>query len=210
MKRQPTERQLSGRNLRTLMCGVDVKLRISLKRRIKVRREIKGSGYHPLFFVPYIQMTHPLIPKIIEIATPVAQTLGLEVVGAVFQTNKNPPVLRVDVRNLNSDTSLDDCERMSRALEEALDASETIESSYVLEISSPGISRQLTTDREFISFKGFAAIVKTYAPYKESKEWRGRLQGRDEKAVYLNQKGRTIAIPRELIAKVQLDESQAI
>ena len=53
-------------------------------------------------------MTNSLIPPTIEIATPVAQSLSLEVVGAVFQTNKNPPVLRLDVRNLHKDTSLDD------------------------------------------------------------------------------------------------------
>ncbi|MFW6358339.1 MAG: ribosome maturation factor RimP [Chroococcales cyanobacterium] len=151
-------------------------------------------------------MTHPLIPQIIELATPIAEELGLEVVDAVFQTNKRPPVLRVDVRNRSGDTGLDDCERMSRALEEQLDATESIPDAYVLEISSPGISRQLTTDREFISFKGFSVIVKTYAPYQDQKEWRGRLQGRDDEALYLNQKGRTISIPRSLVAKVQLEE----
>jgi ribosome maturation factor RimP len=150
-------------------------------------------------------MNHPLIPHIIELATPVAQELGLEVVGAVFQTNKSPRVLRVDIRNLETDTSLDDCEKMSRALEEKLDAAGTLEGSYVLEISSPGISRELTTDREFISFKGFSVIVKTFAPYQDREEWRGKLQGRDEEAVYINQKGRAIAIPRQLVVKVQLD-----
>ena len=158
------------------------------------------------FFYCINSMTNPLIPPIIEIAEPIAQELGLEIVGAVLQTNQNPPVLRVDVRNLEKDTSLDDCEKMSRSLEAALDASDIIEGSYVLEISSPGISRQLASDREFISFKGFAVVVKTYAPYQEKKEIRGRLQGRDEKAIYLNQKGRAIAIPRELVAKVQLED----
>ncbi len=151
-------------------------------------------------------MTNPLIPQIIDLATPVAQKLGLEVVGAVFQTNKKPPVLRLDVRNPHADTSLDDCERMSRALEETLDASEIIESSYVLEISSPGISQQLTTDRDFITFKGFGVTVTSDTPYQERQEWRGKLQGRDEKAIYLNQKGRAITIPRQLVTKVQLDD----
>ncbi len=149
-------------------------------------------------------MTHPLIPQIIEIATPVAKSLGLEVVEAIFHTDKSPPTLRVDVRNLNHDTGLDDCERMSYALEEALDQQDLIPGSYVLEISSPGVARQLTSDREFIVFKGFEVIVKTYAPYQNHKEWQGKLQRRDEKAIYLNQKGRTIAIPRELVAHIQL------
>lgn len=150
-------------------------------------------------------MTHPLIPQILELATPIAKRLGLEVVGAVFQTNKRPPVLRIDVRNLQTDTSLDDCEKMSRALEEQLDATQAIPDAYVLEISSPGTSRQLLSDREFIAFKGFPILIKTFSPYEGQKEWRGQLQGRDDQTVYLNQKGRAIAIPREVIAKVQLD-----
>jgi len=153
-------------------------------------------------------MAHPLIPQIIELATPVAEQLQLEVVGAVFHTNQNPPVLRVDIRNPQQDTGLEDCERMSRALETALDEANIIPDAYVLEISSPGISRQLTTDREFISFKGFAVIVTTSPPYDGQQEWTGQLIRRDESTLYLNQKGRAIAIPRPLVSKVQLNERQ--
>lgn len=151
-------------------------------------------------------MAHPLIPKIIEIATPVGETLGLDVVGAVFHTNQSPPVLRIDIRNLQEDTGLDDCERMSRALEAALDEANVIPDAYVLEVSSPGISRSLSSDREFISFKGFAVIVSTSEPYEGQKEWKGQLVRRDDTAVYINQKGRAIAIPQALITRVQLDE----
>jgi ribosome maturation factor RimP len=151
-------------------------------------------------------MTHPLVPQILELATPVAAELGLEVVGAVFHTNQRPPVLRVDIRNPIQDTGLDDCERMSRALEASLDAAEIIPDAYVLEISSPGISRQITTDREFISFKGFPVIISTSPPYEGQQEWIGQLVRRDETAVYLNQKGRVVEIPRTQITRVQLDE----
>ncbi|NJL82450.1 MAG: ribosome maturation factor RimP [Chloroflexaceae bacterium] len=153
-------------------------------------------------------MTHPLIPEILDLAEPIAAELGLEVVEAVFQTNRKPPILRVDVRNLTGDTGLNDCEQMSHALEARLDASDLIPGSYVLEISSPGISRQLLGDREFAAFKGFAAIVTTSEPYQGHSQWRGRLQGRDETAVYLNDKGRHLAIPRSLVDKVQLDDQR--
>lgn len=151
-------------------------------------------------------MAHPLIPQIIDLATPIAEDLGLEVVGAVFHTNQSPPVLRVDIRNLQQDTSLDDCERMSRALEASLDATDIIPDAYVLEISTPGLSRELSSDREFISFKGFPVHVNTLEPYEGKSSWQGRLIRRDETAVYINQKGRAIAIPRTLISRVQLDE----
>ena len=151
-------------------------------------------------------MTHSVVPKIIDLATPLAQELNLEVVDAVFQTNKTPPVLRIDIRNPSSDTSLEDCERMSRILEAKLDINDVLPGSYVLEISSPGISRTLTTDREFIAFKGFPVTVKTFAPYKQQKEWQGNLQSRDKETIEISQKGKTVSIPRNLVAKVQLDD----
>ena len=150
-------------------------------------------------------MSHPIIPKIIDLAIPIAEELGLDVVDATFHTNKRPPVLRIDVRNKDSFTGLNDCEQMSRSLESILDTQEIIPGAYVLEVSSPGVSRKLNSDREFITFKGFDILIKTFAPYQEQKEWRGKLQGRDENSIYLNQKGRLITIPRNLVATVQLN-----
>ncbi|HEY9622118.1 MAG TPA: ribosome maturation factor RimP [Crinalium sp.] len=151
-------------------------------------------------------MTHPLIPQIIDLATPVADSIGLEVVGAVFHTNQHPPILRVDIRNLQQDTGLDDCERMSRALEPALDASNLIPDAYILEISSPGIDRQLMSDREFISFKGFPITVMASEPFQGQKTWTGQLIRRDEDAIHISQKGRVLAIPRSIVSKVQLSD----
>jgi ribosome maturation factor RimP len=150
-------------------------------------------------------MTHPLIPQITDIATPIADNLGLEVVEIEFLTNQNPPVLRVEVRNPEDDTSVNDCEQMSRTLEVELDLAEVIPNAYVLEVSSPGISEQLTRDREYISFKGFPVLVITDPPYKGKQKWQGTLNRRDETTVYINQKGRLIKIPRNLIQIVQLD-----
>jgi ribosome maturation factor RimP len=154
-------------------------------------------------------MTHPLIPAIIDLATPVAAALGLDVVGAVFHTHQNPPVLRIDIRNPQQDTSLDDCARMSQALDLALDESSLIPDAYVLEISSPGISRTLTSDREFISFKGFPVEVTTTAPHNGHSAWTGHLVRRDDSHVHLSLKGRAIAIPRQLVDRVQLVEGSA-
>jgi ribosome maturation factor RimP len=143
-----------------------------------------------------------------ELATAVGADLKLEVVGAVFHTNQRPPVLRVDIRNPLADTSLDDCERMSKSLEAALDAAGTISEPYVLEISSPGVSRYLTADRDFISFKGFPVTVTTAEPWQGKLEWQGQLIDRDDKSVQIGQKGRAIAIPLNLVAQVKLDDRQ--
>jgi ribosome maturation factor RimP len=152
-------------------------------------------------------MAHPLIPQITDIANPIAAELGLEVVAVVFYTHERPPSLRVDIRNPTADTGLQDCERMSRALEAALDTTEVIPFAYSLEVSSPGTSRQLTTDREFNAFGGFAVQVTTNQPLDSKTEWQGQLIRRDDTTIYLSQKGRTIQIPRELVSKVSLDDN---
>ncbi|NJL46248.1 MAG: ribosome maturation factor RimP [Leptolyngbyaceae cyanobacterium SM2_5_2] len=150
-------------------------------------------------------MTHPLIPQVLELATPVADQLRLEVVDAVFQTNQSPPVLRIDVRSLeNEDTGLEDCEKMSQALEAVLDTSDLIPDAYVLEISSPGISSDLSTDRDFVVFKGFMVEVRLAEPHRGKQTWVGQLVRRDEEVVVLSQRGKAITLPRALVTAVEL------
>ncbi len=155
-------------------------------------------------------MAHPLIPQILDIAAPLAEQLGLEVVDAVFQTNHAPPVLRIDVRNCQAeDTSLEDCEQMSQALEVVLDETELIPDAYVLEVSSPGVSSWLTADRDFAVFKGFMVEVHLAEPYKERQTWVGQLLRRDEEAVFLTRKGKPIKLPRSLVQSVRLSDQPA-
>jgi ribosome maturation factor RimP len=147
-------------------------------------------------------MTHPIIPQIIELAEPIAKRLNLEIVDVVFQSNKRPAVLRINIRNSAQETGLNDCEQMSRALEEILDQQVTIPEAYVLEISSPGVSKLLSSERDFISFRGFAVLVTTTD--ENHQQWRGTLQKRDSQKLYLNQKGRIVEIPVQIIESVEL------
>ncbi|MBD2186537.1 ribosome maturation factor RimP [Pseudanabaena mucicola] len=154
-------------------------------------------------------MSHPLIPQISQIAEEVASPLGLEVVDVVLHTNKNPVVLRVDIRNPNQNTGLDDCERMSRALEPTLDAIDLIPQAYVLEISSPGAERHLEGDREFVAFKGFMVNVFTTVPHDGKQTWTGHLVSRNDTQVAISIKGRIVNIPRHLIDRVELAKADS-
>ncbi|MEM9001993.1 MAG: ribosome maturation factor RimP [Cyanobacteria bacterium P01_F01_bin.86] len=152
-------------------------------------------------------MAHPLIPQVLNLAAPLAERLGLDVVDAVFQTNHSPPVLRINVRNCQQeDTSLEDCEHMSQALEAVLDETELLPDAYVLEVSSPGISPLLSSDRDFIAFKGFMVEVKLTEAYKSRQTWLGQLVKRDEDMLHLSLKGRPIKLPRSLVEVVQLSD----
>ena len=155
-------------------------------------------------------MAHPLAGEFANLAKPIAESLGLELVDVVFYTNQNPPVMRVDVRQTrpNADTSHADCEAMSRALEARLEQQDPIPGAYVLEISSPGLSEILSSDRDFEVFKGFGVIVTLSEPFKGRTEWLGTLQKRDESKVWLSQKGRPVKLPREIVEQVKLLEGE--
>lgn len=166
-------------------------------------------GLVPTFFMG-VFMAHPVIPQVLELAAPVAERLGLEVVDAVFQTNHSPPVLRVDVRNSQQeDTGLDDCEQMSQALASALDDSNIIPDAYVLEVSSPGVSDTLTRDRDFTVFKGFMVEAQLTEAYKNRQTWVGQLLKRDDEYLHLNRKGKPTKLPRKLIKQVKLSDQPA-
>lgn len=151
-------------------------------------------------------MAHPVIPQVLALAQPIAEALALEIADAMYYTHQRPPVLRIDVRSQTSETDLEDCEQMSRSLETALDEADVMPEAYVLEVSSPGVSNILTQDRDFTAFRGFPITVQTTEPFRGHQVWAGTLTSRDQDCVYLNQKGRSISIPRTLVAEVQLQD----
>ena len=164
------------------------------------------SGFGPLFLLQQIQvgMAHPIVDQLLPLAQPLAQSLGLEILDAVFQTNQSPPVLRLNIRNLDHDTGLDDCEKLSRMLDELLEQQPLIPDAYVLEISSPGLSDILSEDKDFITFRGFPIIINTREAYKGHDEWIGQLVEKTETSLTLNLKGRIVSIPLGLIKQVKL------
>ena len=101
--------------------------------------------------------------------------------------------------------STDDCEKVSRYLSEKLDETDPIQQNYYLEVSSPGLDRELTTPAHFERFTGSLVDIKLYSPLDGSKEWTGTLQGLQEDCVVIeDEKGETLRFPREKVAIVRL------
>ncbi|MEO1133051.1 MAG: ribosome maturation factor RimP [Cyanobacteria bacterium J06639_1] len=155
-------------------------------------------------------MTHPLATEVERLAQPIASSLGLEVVRVVFHTNQRPPVMRVDVRRPDADeTSHADCEALSRALDARLDEADLVPGNYMLEVSSPGLSSHLSSDRDFTSFKGFGVVVSVEPPHKGRSSWSGTLQGRDDEFVLISCKGRRVKLPRAIVQDVELEDGES-
>ena len=76
--------------------------------------------------------------------------------------------------------SLTDCEEVSRALSEVLDAKDPIKENYFLEVSSPGLDRPLKKDKDFVRYAGRDVEIKLYKPMNGSKQFEGELVGLTE------------------------------
>ncbi|HEX6588024.1 MAG TPA: ribosome maturation factor RimP [Longimicrobiales bacterium] len=112
------------------------------------------------------------------------EALGFELVELERAGAKSRPILRVRIDRPDSEpgsgVTVDDCARVSRALEEYLDEGVVAGGRYTLEVSSPGVERPLVRPRDFERFRGQRVAVKGYAPLRgKEKRIEGELVGLD-------------------------------
>ncbi len=101
--------------------------------------------------------------------------------------------------------TVDDCVLVSRALSDLLDQNDFISDSYILEVSSPGLGRQLKKDKHFERSLGEEVEVKLYKALNKKKEYAGLLKAFDAVNITLEfEDGTVMDIPRTSIAVVRL------
>ncbi len=103
------------------------------------------------------------IAQLTSVAEQVAQQQGFVLVDLRMTQQGKRRTLEVTIHRPDGRVSLDDCEQMSRDLEALLDsqAPPIMDGAYLLEVQSPGIDRQLRTEREFAVFTGQTVQVKS-------------------------------------------------
>jgi len=157
---------------------------------------------HPTRSTP---LPHPLVTDLERLVAPQAVAAALRLEAVHLHTHRIPMTVQVLVRRADgSDVSLDDCAAFSGPLAEALEAAALLEAPYVLEVSSPGIGEELSSDRDFISFRSFPVAVDRLAADGSESVQEGLLLGRDAEAVQLNVRGRTVRVLRQEVVRVRL------
>jgi ribosome maturation factor RimP len=101
--------------------------------------------------------------------------------------------------------NVNDCELVSRKLSDLLDKEDFIPDAYILEVSSPGLGRQLKRDKHFEQSIGEEVEIKLYKPINKQKEWVGILVGynADTLIIEIDEQDQ-MEIPRKDIAMVRL------
>ena len=139
-----------------------------------------------------------------ELVTPIINENRLELVDVEYKKEGKNWFLRIFI-DKEGGVMVDDCTRVSRQIEDLIDVEEVVPSSYVLEVSSPGLDRPLKKEKDFLRFKGKRAHVTTYTPIHQQKNFKGTIHDFQKDVLFLDIDNQRVEIPRNQIAKAKLE-----
>lgn len=162
-------------------------------------------GLVPTFYFGLIMVAkQPFAGRIDEAATEIAKDLGVEFVHAEILGSKRDSLVRIFIDKADGVT-IDDCTRFSAAIEEILDTEDLIPWAYTLEVSSPGIERQLYKIEDFVRFKGELARVKANVEINGQKNFVGTIADVEgERIMFEDRTCGTVEIPFDAVVKANL------
>ena len=135
----------------------------------------------------------------------VAKEFNLKIHSLDILTNQNPIIIKIIIcKTNNDDITLDDCSRFNIPAATTIENSNLLKCSYVLEISSQGVSDELTSERDFKTFKGFPVNVELNQKNSQIKFLNGLLYEKSKDYLAINIKGKIKKIPFNEVLKVSL------
>ena len=135
----------------------------------------------------------------------VANERDLKICSLNIQTNQNPTVVIIIIKKTNGDDiTLEDCALFNAPASEEIENSNLLNCSYVLEISSQGVSDELTSERDFKTFKGFPVNVQLNQKNSKKKFLSGLLYEKSKDYLAINIKGKIKKIPFDEVLKISL------
>lgn len=136
---------------------------------------------------------------------PLVEGLGYGLDEVEYQKEQGNWVLTLYIERADgSAVDMDDCEKVSRAVDPVLDEADPIKDAYYLSVSSIGLDRPLKKDRDFERNLGKKVTVKLYAPLEKKKEYTGVLQDFNAEGFTLElEGGKPLAILRKDAAQVK-------
>ena len=111
-----------------------------------------------------------------ELVTPVAEEMDIILWDVEFVKEGAKKILRITI---DSDEGIDinTCEKFHRTIDPMLDEADPIDESYYLEVTSPGVEREIKTDAHIAMCQGEKVELRLYAPKNGAKTFTGVLVG---------------------------------
>ena len=144
--------------------------------------------------------------RIFAIVDPVAKDMGLNIVRIRVQSGKKKTVQVMAERISDGLLGISECEKLSRELTAILDVEDPIHDPFILEASSPGLERPLTSLQDFENYVGYTARVDLDRMVEGRKRFRGVIAGvyGSNIDIELDDESETAQIPFEWISESKL------
>ncbi len=139
-----------------------------------------------------------------SLVLPIIEAEGLDLWDVEYVKEGSDYYLRVYIDKPDG-VNIDDCVTVTRALNEKLDAEDFIEEAYILEVSSPGLTRKLKKDKEFEKSIGKLIRIKLYKADHGGKEHIGRLKDFSPEMITIDVDGEDVSLSRENVSSVRLE-----
>ena len=147
-------------------------------------------------------MANNTVQTVRKIISGTVEDMGYSIWDIEYVREAGSWVLRITIDKPEGIT-IDDCEKVHRAIDPLLDEADPIENSYCLQVSSPGIERVLRTDEHIAACVGEKVEVTPFWPIEGSKTITGILAGSDDENVYINLNIGRLRIPKDQISKIR-------
>jgi ribosome maturation factor RimP len=142
--------------------------------------------------------------RIKEIAKKATADNGVEFVHLELAGTKRNQVVRV-FADKEGGINIEDCSKVSRSIEAEMDADDFMPGTYVLEVSSPGLDRELYSLADFERFAGNLAKLKMRPDFEGPKSLNGTIVSvLDGDIVFEDRTAGTLTIPYASVAKANL------
>lgn len=136
--------------------------------------------------------------------TPIIEANNLELVDVEYVKEGSDYYLRI-YADKEGGITIGDCEIVNRALGDLLDKDDYIGDAYILEVSSPGLTRPLKKEKDYKRSVGKVIEIKTFTKIAGAKEFEGILKSYDEDTVTIElEDGAEQAITRKDISMIRL------
>jgi len=146
-----------------------------------------------------------MINTVWQMADPIAQGQDCYIYDVLYGKEGPDNCLRILADGEGVAITLAQIEKISRALSAALDKNDPIKGTYILEVSSPGATRKITTDDHLRRNTGKEVNVKLKKALNNQKRFFGTLCGFDQNSIQIKIGDETIPLVRDDIQSIRLE-----
>jgi ribosome maturation factor RimP len=151
-----------------------------------------------------------LLRRIEDIVAPTIVGMGFELVRVSMSRGGGTLQIMIEPAD-GRPMDVEDCATLSRALSAVLDVEDPISSAYTLEVSSPGIDRPLTREKDYVRWAGHLARLETTQPIEGRRRFKGTLLGLENGTVRLKlEDGKEADVPLSQISRAKLELTDAL